>query len=154
MLVPCLNCNAVVRVIDDAETIATLVGKKSEFWPDKYICVICERRCEAISESEAEPDALRRLKVRDLNAQEYYAALHGLGTPDEMVCDGATVTELLAKKIVRIGGRDIPNTGRFLLETIEVEGGVKLYFGAGAQGAVVYRIVRPVSYTQKVLNDG
>lgn len=153
MLVPCLNCYATIRVIDEAEKIRVLVGQGSEFWPDKYPCLVCESPCEAIAESDAEPAAIARMKVRDLNAEELYAALMGLGTPDEMVCDAATVRELLTKPVTRIVGKDIPNTTRFLLEIIEVEGGTKLYFGAGAQGAVVYRIVRPVSYTKKVLND-
>ena len=82
MLVPCLSCYAAVRLIDEPNQINTLVGKNSEYWPNKYTCLVCEAPCEAIAESEAEPDALQRMKVRDLNAQEYYAALNGLGTPD------------------------------------------------------------------------
>jgi hypothetical protein len=154
MLVPCMKCYAVVRVIDDPTQIHLLVGQASEFWPDKYDCLVCGEKCEAISESDAEPAALARMKLKDLSAQEYYAALHGLGTPDEMKCDAPTVNELLSRPVKKVVGRQLPNTERFLLETIEVEGGVKLHFGAGAAGAVIYRITRPISYTEKVLRDG
>lgn len=154
MLVPCLQCYSAVRVIDDPTSIQLLVGKGSEFSPDKYPCVVCSELCTAIAESEAEAEALQKLKVRDLNAQEYYAALNGLGTPDEMICDEATVTELLAKPVKKVVGYNLPGTTRFLVETVEVEGGIKLHFGAGAAGAVVYRITRPTSYTQRALSDG
>ncbi len=152
MLVPCMECCTVVRVIGDAATIAFLVGQNSEFFPDKYPCISCNKPCVAISESDAEPAALARMKQRDLEPEEYFAALNGLGTPDEMVCDAATVRELLSKPVKKVVGRTLPNTQRFLVESIEVEGGTKLYFGAGAAGAVIYRIVRPISYTERALN--
>jgi hypothetical protein len=149
-----MSCYTAVRVIDDPAQTESLVGQGSEFWPDKYTCVSCTASCEAIAEHDADPEALARMKVRDLTAAELYAALLGLGTPDEMVCDGTTVRELFATKPVkRVHGKDLPNTTRFLLETIELEDGTKLHFGAGAQGAIVYRITRPVSYTKKVLAD-
>lgn len=155
MLVPCLNCYTAIRVIDDVEQTSHLVGPGSEFWPDKYPCVSCSSLCEAIPEHEAEPDALARMKIKDLTAPELYAALMGLGTPDEMICDGATVRELLAgKTIKKVHGKDLPNTTRFLAEVLELDDGTKLYLGAASQGAVVYRITRPVSYTNKVLADG
>ncbi len=148
-----MHCYTAIRVIGDPSQIVTLVGSNSEWWPNKYTCVVCDKLCEAIAESDAEPAALDKMKVRDLEPEEYYAALHGLGTPDEMTCDAATVRELLTKPIKKIMGHTVPNTQRFLLEYLEVDGGVKLYFGAGAQGAVIYRIVRPTSYTDRVLND-
>lgn len=154
MLVPCLECYTTVRLIDEPAVITDLVGEKSEFWPDKYVCVSCGKRCEAIKESEAEPEALKKMKLKELNAQEFLAALHGFGTPDEMLCDAATVRELFRRPIKHVAGYTIPNTSRFLLETIELEDGTKIYFGAGAAGACVYRITRPISYTDKVLQNG
>lgn len=154
MLVPCMKCYVAVRVIDNPTQTHLLVGRDSEFFPDKYDCLACGEKCEAISESDAEPAALARMKVKDLSAAEYYAALGGLGTPDEMNCDAATVNELLKRPIKKVHGRQLPNTQRFLLEIVELEDGTKLYFGAGAAGAVIYRIARPISYTEKVLNDG
>lgn len=154
MLVPCMNCYTCVRVIDEPAQIAALVGANSEYWPDKYTCVACSKPCEALFESEAEPGALEKMKVRDLTAAELFAALNGLGTPDEMQCDRATVVELLKRPMKDVRGRTLPNTSRFLIESIEFEDGTKMYFGAGAAGACVYRITRPVSYTQKVLDHG
>lgn len=153
MLVPCMSCYAAVRVIDDPATTRMLVGPESEFWPNKYDCLSCGEKCEAISESDAEPAAIARMKLKDLSAQEYYAALLGLGTPDEMNCDASTVNELMKKPVKKVHGRQLPNTQRFLLEAIELEDGTKLHFGAGAAGAVIYRITRPISYTEKALSD-
>lgn len=154
MLVPCMNCYTTVRVIDDPTQVATLVGANSDFWPDKYTCVACGKPCEALFESEAEPSALEKMKVRDLTAAELFAALNGLGTPDEMQCDGATVRELLSRPIKDVRGRTLPNTTRFVIDHIELEDGTRMYFGAGSAGACVYRITRPVSYTQKALEHG
>lgn len=154
MLVPCMNCYTCVRVIDDPVQTALLVGQQSEFWPDKYTCIACGKPCEGLLENEAENNALERMKVRDLTAPELFAALHGLGTPDEMQCDGATVRELLTRPIKGVQGRTPPGTARFILESLELEDGTKLYFGASPSGACVYRITRPVSYTQKALEHG
>lgn len=153
ILVPCMHCFTAVRVMGDPDEVAMLVGPKSEFWPNKYTCVSCGSSCEGIGEGDAEPAALTKMKVRDLAPQEFYAALHGLGTPDEMICDAATVRDLLKRTIKKVHGSTLPNTTRFLLEAIELEDGTKLHFAAGAAGAVVYRITRPISYTQKVLED-
>ena len=45
MIVPCLHCYAAVRVIGDIATVNALVGGNSEFYPDKYACVVCEKPC-------------------------------------------------------------------------------------------------------------
>ncbi len=153
IIVPCLECYTAVRVLGEADRVHMLVGTKSEYWPDHYTCVACGRSCEGILEIEATADALSRMKMRELTAEEYYAALQGLGTPDEMVCDAVTVRELLRQPIKKVGGSTIAGTTRFCLTDIELESGVKLHFGASTHGAVVYRISRPISYTARALEE-
>ena len=152
LLVPCMHCFTAVRVMGEPQEVA-LVGEGSEFWPDKYVCVQCERPCEGIYEGDAEQSALEKMKLRELTAQEFYAALNGLGTPDEMHCDTVTVRELFSSKTVRrVHSKDVRGTTRSVIESIEFDDGTRLYLAAAPLGAVVYRITRPISYTQKVLN--
>jgi len=151
LIVPCLECFTAIRVLGEHDRVDPLVGEGSEFWPDRYTCVACGRPCEGIAEIDATADALARMKVRELTAEEYYAALMGLGTPDEMVCDAVTVRELLRLKIKKVSGHTVQGTTRFCLTEIEVENGVRLYLGASSHGAIVYRITRPISYTERAL---
>lgn len=154
LLVPCLNCYTVVRVFDDVEKSDSLVGPGSEFWPDKYTCVSCNAACQGIEENEASLEALSKMKVRDLSSEEMFAAQNGLGTPEEMLCDAATVRDLLLhNKIKMVGGETVRGTTRFCLTHIELETGVKLWFGSAPSGAIVFKITRPLSYTQRVLDE-
>lgn len=154
LLVPCMNCFTSVRVMGDPAEVNSLVGQASDFWPNKYTCVTCNAPCEAIVESDADPNALRKMKVRELSAQELFAALNGLGTPDEMICDASTVREVFTRPIKKVHGNTVANTSRFLIEAIEFEDGTKIHLGASSHGALVYRITRPVSYTKSVLENG
>jgi hypothetical protein len=107
-----------------------------------------------MDEIEVEAAALQRMKLRELTPEEMYSAQMGLGTPDEMQCDAATVRSLLGEqRIKKVSGFDVRGTSRFCLTEIDLEDGTRLYFGASTHGAVVYRIARPISYTQKVLQE-
>ena len=153
ILVPCMQCYTVIRVLGDREEISSLVGPRSEFWPSKFTCVHCEAACEGILETEAEPGALAKMKVRDLSAHEFFVALHGNGLPDEIQCDAATVQELFqTKRVKKLQAQDIRGTTRCVLEFVEFEDGTKVFLGSSAPGAVVYRITRPISYAKKVLD--
>lgn len=153
LLVPCTHCYTVVRVIGEPDLVNSLVGVNSEFWPDRYTCVTCSKNCLGVVEAEADAGDLVRMKVRDLTPNEMYAAQLGLGTPDEMQCDAATVRGLLGQGIKRVFGQDIRGTTRFCLVALEVQDGTTLHFGASPHGAVVFRISRPISYTQKALEE-
>jgi hypothetical protein len=155
LLIVCMNCHTAVRVMGNEQELNVLVGKDSEYWPDKYTCVTCDQPCEGMAEHEADQQALLQMKVRDLTPQEFYAALNGLGTPDEMRCDGATVREIFqTKKVVKVQGADLLGTTRFVLHELVFEDGTMMSFGAGPRGAVVFRIKRAVSYAKKVLDHG
>jgi hypothetical protein len=151
MIIACLECYTALRILGETSELDALVGKDSEFWPDGYTCVACNKKCSSYAETDIEAGVLARMKIRDLTPQEAYAAQLGLGTPDEMVCDASTVRELFARPIKTVRGFTIPGTSRFCLTEILLEDGICLYFGASTHGAVVYRISRPTSYAQRVL---
>ncbi len=153
IVVPCAKCYAAVRVLGDASEVDRLVGEQSDFWPDQYPCLECGEVGRAHREVSVEAEALRRLRVRDLSAQDYFAALHGLGTPDEMTCDAVTVTEWLAKHGVRVSARTASGTRRAVVDFLEIDGGVRIYFGSSPRGAVVYRIRRPIHHTKQVIDE-
>jgi hypothetical protein len=153
IIIPCLNCYTAVRVMGEPDVVHSLVGNQSEFWPSKFTCISCGNSCEGMLESEVEAAVLFKMKVRELTAEEMYAAQHGLGTPDEMVCNGSMVRELFSKSVKKVHGYDITGTTRYCIDHLEFEDGTKLYLGASPSGAIVYRIARPISYTQKVLEE-
>ena len=154
LIVPCFNCYTAVRVMGEPTHVGQLVGESSEFWPKGYRCVSCDKRCDGMAEVDVEGAVLQRMKVRELSAEEMLAAQHGLGTPDEMLCDGATVRELFKQPVKKIHGYDIKGTTRFCIDALELEDGTKVHLGSSPSGAVVYRISRPISYTQRALEEG
>ncbi len=159
ILVLCLPCALAIRVMPtrvgdttSSDELETLVGRKSPYWPDKYPCPSCEKDARGIRETEADPRALALLKMRDLTPEEAFAAFNGLGFPDEQSCTFDEVQTLLKEQPVRrVVGRTIPLTERVVLDCLELWDGTKLHLGAGAEGAVVYRIARPHAYTAKAL---
>jgi hypothetical protein len=97
---------------------------------------------------------VRGLNIRDLEVQEMFQALHGMGLPEERVCTHDVVQDLLLNhKIRTVAGYDVPGTKRFCIEWIEFENGTKAYFGASAHGALIYRIANPINHTQTVLKE-
>jgi hypothetical protein len=133
------------------DELDTLVGKKSSFWPKAYPCPLCAQPATGMHETEADPRVLRLMLVRDVTPQEAFAAFNGLGFPDEQVCGLAVVEDLLrSQPIRRVVGTDIPRSGRMVLDALELWDGTKLHLGAAAEGAIVYRIVRPHSYAAKL----
>lgn len=151
MVLPCMACFTAVRVME----VLPHVGPESEFWPAGYTCVACGNPVTAIGERETELVALEKMKLRDLTSDELYAALHGLGTPEERVAHFTSVNDLLlSKKVTKVIGHTVGNTDRTVIEALELEDGTRMYLGSGSAGAIVYRITHPVSYTQKALDHG
>jgi len=151
ILIVCQPCFICLRVMGDPEEISPLVGEQSDFWPDKYVCPMCDKRCIGLKESDADPSVYSVLSLMDVNAQEAFAAMHGLGLPNETDCRHSVLEKLLKEQPVRkVHGKDVAHTNRCIVDWLELWDGSKLYFGAGAEGAVVYRISRPGSYVEKV----
>jgi hypothetical protein len=151
ILIICQPCALCIRIMGDPEEISHLIGEKSDFWPDKYVCPRCEKSCEGIAEIDVDPSAYLAVELVDVNAQEAFAAMHGMGLPHEGDCRKLVLEGLLKEQPVRkLHGRNIPHTNRCSVDCLELWDGSKLYFAAGAEGAVVYRITRPTSYVEKV----
>jgi len=151
ILIVCQPCSLCIRVMGDPKEISHLVGEKSDFWPDKYLCPRCDQACHGVAEIDAAPSVYSVLALVDVNAQEAFAALHGMGLPEEGDCRKDVLEELLREQpFRRLGGRDVPHTRRCLVDWLELWDGTKLYLAAGADGAVVYRIARPTSYVEKI----
>jgi hypothetical protein len=149
IVIPCTACAFALRVIGNLEEIDALVGRSSRWWPGAYPCPQCQAACPAMLEVEAEADALAWLRIVDVGPQEAYAALEGFGLPYERSCKAADVRELLSThRVSSVTCRDVGND-RSCVEHIELEDGTRLYFGASAVGAVVYRITRKVSYVER-----
>lgn len=152
-VVPCNACYTAVRVMGEPDRVSAMIGKNSEYADRGYICVSCGSKCGGLEEDEIDLSLLQKMKLRDLSPEEMLAAQEGLGTPEEMLCTGATVRDLLKAPIKKVHGFDIPGTTRFCVDMLELEDGTKLHLGSSPSGAVVYRIVRPFSYTQKALEE-
>lgn len=164
ILVVCLPCAYAIRVMANvtdvlsATEVEQLVGRRSDFWPDRFPCVRCGKHAQGMREAEADPRVVEALELQDLTAQQAFAAFYGMGLPDEQRCSLESVQALLLENPVRkVHGKNVIGAERAIIDALELWDGTKLYFGAGAEGAVIYRTTRPVSYTAKALkenNDG
>lgn len=145
IIVYCEHCFTAVRVMGEEDEISSLVGPRSDFWPDGFECVTCESKCHGALETEVEPSLLGRMKLLEITAQELFSCQMGLGLPDERGCDFETVRSLfLNKRVTQIKGSSVRNTTRSVIDSIFFEDGSRLYLGAGPQGALVYRIAKPL----------
>lgn len=159
IVVVCLPCALAIRVLParsaealSNEELELLVGRKSEFWPDKYPCPRCEKPATGMREHEADPRVLLTIGIHDLTPQEAFAAFNGLGFPEEQSCTLPELQELLrAQPIRRVVGSNIPQSGRVVVDALELWDGTTVHLGAAVEGAIVYRIVRPQSYAAKLM---
>jgi hypothetical protein len=162
ILIACLNCGLGIRVMPTRVTdprsiqeVHQMVGENSTFWPDQFKCPRCGNPARGMLERKADPKAVALLELRDLTPHEAFQAFNDLGLPEEQDCSLATVQQLLGEQPVRgIIGTDVMGMKRTIVDALELWDGTKIYFGAGAEGACIYRIVKPVSATQRVLTEG
>jgi hypothetical protein len=154
IVVFCQRCLLTIRVMGSSDEIQQLVGEGSEFWPDQYPCPRCPQKATGSLEHDVLSSELERLHVRDLTAQEAFAAFLGLGLPDERHCTREAIADLLREQpIRRIEAKNIEGVERCCIYHLELWDGTKVYFGAGAGGAVIYRVSPPFSYTENVSNE-
>lgn len=149
ILIVCSNCMHAIRVTGEDDETNFLVGEKSEFWPDKFTCYHCFCTCSGVLETEATPEVLRALDIVELNPQEAYAAIQGLGLPKEKECRFEMIARLFKEHPVKaVRGQDITGTSRCAIYDMELNDGTRVYFAASTHGAIVYRVVLPHSYTE------
>jgi|SRR5690606_21001609 len=149
----CTSCNHGLRIIEETGGTSYLIGTESEFWPDSYKCFNCQKNCSGYMEPEVDQKVLASLRVFNVTAEEAYAAVQGLGLPSERTCCEEVIRPLFEQHGIKAKGRQLKGTTRFCLDSLEFRDGTKLYLAASPQGATIYRIARPHSYTEAVLHD-
>lgn len=157
MLVICssMMCRTVTRIMASSPSELTyLVGERSEWWPKKYVCPACDGQASGVYEGSIDPNEFKDFNVGELEAQDYFRFMMGVGLPEEQDCRLEVLQDIFHRgKVNKIAGKVIPGSKRFHLEWLEMEDGTTLYFGASTYGATVYRITKRPDYTKKVLED-
>jgi hypothetical protein len=147
ILIACLKCGAAVRTVGDAAE--HLLGPQSEWYPNKYPCprAECSGVCEYLQGVES--SALQMLEIHDLSPEEAFIAFNGLGFPEEHDCGRTAVEKLFAEKRVKsVKVRQLPRQNRSVLEYIIFDDDTRLFLASSTEGATVYRVSKPHSYTK------
>jgi hypothetical protein len=161
IIIVCVPCLFAIRVMPTSVTesmsiqeVDQLVGRNSDLWPDRYICPNCGRPARGMLERDADPRVLHAMTLRDLTPHEAYSVFNGFGLPEEQLCSLEIVRKvLLGSPVRKVIGSDVRGASRTIIDVMELWDGTKIYFGSGAEGAVIYRIAAPRSLTEKVLTE-
>ena len=150
-----LECKTVTRVMGrSVDEVQALVGEGSEWWPKGYKCPQCEGPASALYEIQINPNQFKDFHVRELDSEDYFRFLMGVGLPEETDCSIEALQKIFHDGTVKkIAGHRIPGAKRFCVEWVEMADGTRLYFGASSHGATIYRIVKKPNYTEQALND-
>jgi hypothetical protein len=147
MIVLCSRCGAVFRVMGDPDTVANLVGRNTEYWPNGYKCALCGGTCAATEGTSREVLSMATKRF-ELEPQEALMGLvAGLGLPEEREL-GDVKGALEGKTIDSVHGYMMG--GRFVIEHLDVAG-LRLFLAGSATGALVYRIkdLKKFEFTEK-----
>lgn len=144
----CTGCAHCLHVVGDVSEVDQLVGQRSDFWPDKYPCWNCGSQAQGFLSPEISAAAMEKLQIFHLTPQEAFAALMGMGLPEERKCCAEVVEALLQGVGLKVKGKEFRGLDRYFIDQIELADGTKLFLGSSPQGACVYRITKPHSYTK------
>jgi hypothetical protein len=150
MLVACTECGCALNVVGDLEELSTLIGDRSDFWPDHYVCFNCGRPCQCYLTPEASPLALAKMHVVALTPQEAFAALNGFGVPAEQTCCPEVVMPHFMRLGIQVKGGQPSGRKFFRIEELTFPDGTTLFLAPSPMGAVVYRVRPHMSYLEKV----
>jgi hypothetical protein len=95
---------------------------------------------------EVSPLVFQTLIVTDVNPDEAFAALNGLGVPAERTCCEEVILPYFEQVGLRVKGKQLRGQTRYILEELTFPDGTRMQVGPSPQGAVIYRIVKPHSY--------
>lgn len=152
ILIVCSSCSVGLRVSGDPVEMDSLLGQKSDWYPDKYPCYSCRRPVAELLDA-ADPVALKVVEITDLTASEAFSALHGLGLPSEQDCGPTAVKSLLeTSKVVKADCQLIKGTNRSVIYSLTFDNGSTLYLGSSPYGATAYRISDKRSYVKEELH--
>lgn len=155
MMTLCATCGTVVRVIGDAVEIDHLVGERSSFWPEGYVCPRCDGVAVAVPAGKQSSEMFLGRpgeSLFELTPVEAFALFSGLGLPAERKCSVQEIEQTMLEGVVRWGLETDPRNARTYLKWLETQQGTRLYLGAGPNGAVVFRI-RPKRQIGEVQDD-
>lgn len=149
----CVACRLALRAMGDITEMDYLIGERCEWFPDRYPCPRSGCGARMTLTDVLGSEDLASLEVRDLNPQEVFQALQGMGLPEERQCDVAATREALrGQRIISIDMQGLPDTSRTLVYSLLLDSGYRIYLGASPLGVVVYRIAPPRSVTTEVLD--
>lgn len=146
--IACTTCSKALNVIGEVTEVDVLLGQRSEYWPDKYVCFSCGSKAQGFLTPEISAAAMAKLDAYDVSAQEAFAALNGLGLPSERVCCADVIVPLLEQLGLKVKGKELRGVQRYFLDELELPDGTKLHFGASPHGAAIYRVTKPHSYRE------
>jgi len=135
----CNKCGLGVRIVGDLTESTTLLIKHPK-WRDSRPCIRtgCGGEMELQGKFDYE-DAVQ--EDHTLEVHEFFRALCGFGTPDEIASEPEIVRSLLkSEKIVDVKVRK--SYTRTVVDHIDLANGLRLHFTLGSEGAVVYKITR------------
>lgn len=142
MILLVCRCGTALRIAGEHTEVESLFGVHSEWYPQSYPCPACPEKMAFVVNAIPAADQ-RNLVIHDLTTQEAFAALHGVGLPDEHDCGADAVTsKLLGSRVVSLEVKQIRGSNRSVLHSLFLEDGTRVYLGSGAEGAVVYRIAK------------
>lgn len=148
----CTNCRTALCTHGDPDEVESLLGERSDYYPDKYPCCVCGAMGQYVR--CIEPTALSSMAVHELTPQEVFAVLNGMGLPEEQECGPAAIQKVFHdSKVTKVHAKIIPGTNRSMLDSLEFEDGTRMYFGVSPTGPTIYRIARKRSFTREVLDD-
>lgn len=157
MLVICtsMSCRTVTRVFaGSVNELVSLIGDRSEWWPSQYKCTNCEGVATCVYEGQIDPNELKDFNIRELEAQDYFRFLMGVGLPEEQDCRLEELVKVFAAgKVAKLAGHNIKGSKRYCVDWLEMEDGTKLYFGASSHGATIFRIVKKTDFTKRALEN-
>lgn len=148
--IACSNCNHALRVNGEVRDVDSLVGQGSEYWPDKYPCYHCGGMALGFLTPEVSVLAMQSLTVVDVNPEEAFAALNGLGIPAERTCCEEVILPFFEAVGIQVKGKQLRGQTRYILEELTFPDGTRMQIGPSPQGAVIYRLVRKHSYVSAV----
>lgn len=142
----CTRCSHALRVVGAAEEVDTLVGIRCDQWPDKFVCFHCEGPAQGMLTAEISELADKQLRVHAVTPQQAFAALNGMGLPEEATCCKEVIEPLFEACGIKVKGRQLPQTTRYVLHELTFPDGRTLYLGSSVAGPMVYRITEKHSY--------
>lgn len=144
MFVLCESCKAGLRVTGDEEEVSSFFDSR-----DVAPCFACGKACQVAKFVDS--TILDGMNVHTVSVMEAHLAFERMGLPAERECAAEIVEKVLTEqRIVGVKAATVPNTGRSVIESLELEDGTVLYLGSSVHGALVYRIRKPHRYVKGV----